>query len=59
MEHNTSEAKTLEERIEEFCTTVVLQVKEARVLNQGKNHMIDRELADYLNDRLLSKNEIV
>lgn len=51
VEFNTSEDKTLDERIQDFCTTVVIPVHEARMTDTGTKYLIDEKLKDYLNNR--------
>jgi hypothetical protein len=51
IEYNTSIDKTFEERIEDFCKTIVIPVREARMTNTGTRYLTDEKLKDYLLQR--------
>lgn len=53
VEYNTSKDKTLEEQIEEFCTVIVISVREAMEYNTGTRYVTDNELKGYLTRRLV------
>lgn len=51
VEFNTSEDKGFDERIQDFCTTIVIPVHEARMTDTGTKYLTDEKLKDYLNNR--------
>lgn len=53
IEYNTSSDKTLDERIEDFCTTIVIPVHEARMYGAGTRYVVDNELKEYLSGRFI------
>lgn len=53
IEDNTCVDKPLEERIVDFCKTIVIPVREARAFNSGTKYLVDTKLKDYLNKRFL------
>lgn len=57
VEFNTNENKSFSERIEDFCTTIVIPVDEALNNNSGTKYIVDSELKNYLLKRLSDKNE--
>lgn len=54
IEYNTTADKTFTDRIDEFCKTVVIPVREARMMNAGKEYLTDNKLKDYLIKRLVT-----
>lgn len=51
IDYNTSIDKTFEERIDDFCKTIVIPVHEARMSNTGTRYLIDEKLKNYLLQR--------
>jgi hypothetical protein len=53
VEYNTTENETLEKRIEDFCKTLVISVHEGIRDNKRARYMVDKNLKEYLGNRLL------
>ena len=51
VEYNTSNDKVFEERINDFCKTIVIPVQEARMYDTGTKFVVDNELKEYLLNR--------